>query len=145
MIGRSGHTTCRKISLFCLYIYMMLNFIFSILLVGSLYASFTIFIKAFFEDDDCNQISYAKGFTYGYLCLLFIFVLMALTKPISKSGKIYTWYVIIFGIFIFISIGFGFRYFWDEDTNVYVAILLTATLIGSYIVPPILNINRMNL
>jgi len=145
MIGRSGHTTCRKISLFCLYIYMMLNFIFSILLVGSLYASFTIFIKAFFEDDDCDQISYAKGFTYGYLCLLFVFVLMALTKPISKSGKIYTWYVVIFGIFIFISIGFGFSYFWDEDTNIYVAILLTATLIGSYIIPPILNINRMNL
>jgi hypothetical protein len=43
-----------------------------------------------------------------------------------------------------VSIGFGFIYFWQESENVYIAMLLGITLIGSYFLPPLLNIWRMN-
>lgn len=128
-----------------LYVYMIINFIFSLLLVGSLYASFSIFIRAFFHDTGCQAISGARAFEIGYLALLFIFILMAITKPITKSGWIYSWFVVIFGIFIFISIGFGVKYFFEETTNKYVGFMLIAALVGSYAVPPLLNFWRMNL
>ena len=40
------------------------------------------------------------------LGILFIFTLMSITKPIEKSTAAYTTMVILFGLFIFISIGF---------------------------------------
>jgi cellulose synthase/poly-beta-1,6-N-acetylglucosamine synthase-like glycosyltransferase len=144
MINRSGHSCMRKTCLSMLYVYMLINFIFSLLLVGSLYASFSIFIKAFFEKEECNTIGGARAFDIAYLSLLFVFVLMSITKPITKSGWIYSVFVVIFGIFIFISIGFGFVYFWKNTTNIYVAFLLAAALVGSYVIPPLLNFRRMS-
>ena len=70
---------------------------------------------------------------------------MSITKPISQSGRIYSLFVVIFGIFAFISIGFGVKYFLENTENLYVAILLAVTLFGSYLLPPIFNFNRMNL
>lgn len=147
MIGRSGHSCLRKTFLSLLYVYMLINFVFSLLLVGSLYASFSIFIRAYFESDnkDCEAISEARGFELVYLALLFIFILLAITKPITQSGWIYSWFVIIFGIFIFISVGLGIKFFIEETTNKYVAFVLIATLVGSYTLPLLLNFNRMNL
>ena len=124
MITRSGHSCCRKTSLFLLYLYMLINFVFSLVLVGSLYASFSIFIRAFFDSEDCSDFGGAKIFESAYLALLFIFTLMSLTNPISKSGWVYSLFVIIFGIFIYISMGFGLKYLWEETENIVFAILL---------------------
>jgi len=52
MINRSGHSCMRRFALSMLYAYMMVNFAFSMILVGSLYAAFNIFVKAFFNKDD---------------------------------------------------------------------------------------------
>jgi chitin synthase len=144
MISRSGHSCCRKTGLSVLYFYMLLNFIFTLVLVGSLYATFSIFIRSFFKQEECKSISGARIFEIAYLALLFVFALMAITKPISRSNSIYTIYVIIFGIFIFVSIGFSIIYFWENTTNIFVGILILSALIGSYIVPPMLNCHRIN-
>jgi chitin synthase len=128
-----------------LYFYMLLNFIFTLVLVGSLYATFSILIRSFFDDEECDAVSPARVFELVYLALLFVFVLMAITKPISKSGSIYTIYVIIFGVFIFASIGFSFVYFWENTTNIYVAGMLIFAMVGSYLLPPLLNFNRMSI
>ena len=122
-----------------------MNFLFTLTLVGSLYASFSIFIRAFFDDEECDDFGGARAFEIWYLALLFIFILIAITKPISKSGWIYTVFVVIFGWFIFVSIGFGVFYFWEESENIFIAFLLIITLIGSYFLPPLLNFWRMNI
>ena len=146
MIARSGHSWQRKTCLFILYLYMMLNFVFSLVLVGSLYASFSIFIRAYFDTEACDEFGGARAFETAYLALLFVFILMAITKPINQSGWIYTIFVIIFGIFIFISIGVGMKYFYEEsDNNLIVVLLLATTLLGSYVLPPLLNFHRMSL
>lgn len=130
--------------LFMLYIYMTLNFVFSLLLVGSLFATFSIFIRSFFDDEDCSSFGGARAFETAYLGILFIFTLMSITKPIEKSTAAYTLMVIIFGCFIFISLGFGIKYFWEESKGEIVGYLMVITLVSSYIVPPLLNITRMN-
>ena len=92
---------------------MTISFVFSLLLVGSLFATFSIFIRSFFNEDDCDKFGGAKAFETAYLGILFVFTLMSITKPIEKSQTAYTFMVIIFGLFIFISIGFGFKFFWE--------------------------------
>jgi len=144
LITRSDHSCCRKFSLMLLYAYMIINFVFSLLLVGSLFASFSIFIRAFFKGENCDEFGGAKAFETAYLGLLFVFILMSITKPIEKSNTAYTTLVIIFGTFIFVSIGFGFKYFWEESKNTIVGYLLLFSLLGSYLVPPILNCTRMS-
>jgi len=145
MISRSGHSCFRKSMLSLLYMYMLINFVFTLTLVGSLYASFHIFIKAFFDEEECDDFGGARAFEIAYLALLFIFILIAITKPIGKSGWVYTLFVIVFGVFIFVSIGFGALFFWEENENIYIAGLLVITLIGSYFLPPLLNFWRMNI
>jgi chitin synthase len=51
MINNSGHSCKRRIFLSLLYIYMLINSIFTFTLVGSLFASFSIFIRAFFDEE----------------------------------------------------------------------------------------------
>jgi chitin synthase len=144
LITRSGHSCCRQISLFMLYIYMTLNFVFSLLLVGSLFATFSIFIRSFFDNEDCSSFGGARAFETMYLGILFIFTLMSITKPIEKSTAAYTLMVILFGIFVFISLSFGVRYFWTEQRGEVVGYLMMGTLLGSYLVPIILNCTRLN-
>lgn len=132
MIGRSGHSCCRKFCLSFLYAYMLMNFVFTLVIVGSLYGAFSIFISSFFGQEDCASFGGARVFETVYLALLFVFILMSITKPISQSSWIYSVFVVVFGIFIYISIGFGLKFFWDSSTNIYVLILLAVTLLGSY-------------
>jgi len=145
MINRSGHSFFRKMFLSMLYAYMLVNFVFSLVLVGSLYGAFSIFVSEYFDEEECGSFGGARILETAYLSLLFIFILMSITKPISKSGWIYSLFVVFFGIFIFISIAVGLNFFWKNRESVWIAIMLGATLVGSYILPPIFNWNRMNL
>ena len=53
--------------------------------------------------------------------------------------------VLLFGFLIFISIGFGVVYFWQETRGELIGAILFITLALSYIIPPLLNCHRMNL
>ena len=74
-----------------------------------------------------------------------MFIIMSISKPIEKSKIAYTWMVLIFGFFIFVSIGFGFQYFWEQSGNEIIAYMLLASLLGSYIIPPLMNITRITI
>ena len=145
LITRSGHSWCRQVSLFFLYLYMIMNFLFSLILVGSLYATYSIFIRSFFTNEDCSSFGGATAFETAYLLILFVFTLMSITKPIEKSTIPYTIIVFLFGIFIFVSIGFGLKYFWDQQRNQITGYLVVITLFGGYIIPLLLlNCTRIN-
>ena len=123
---------------------MICSFIFSLLLVGSLFATFSIFIRSFFTDESCSSFGVAKLFESLYLGILFVFTLMAITKPIQESNLIYSLIIYAFGIFIFISFGFGIRFFWEESKNNVIGYLLILTMISSYFVPWLLNCFKIN-
>lgn len=131
-VNRSDHSLCRKVCIYLLYIYMLANFMFTLVLVGSLYASFSIFIRAFFDDEECDDFGGARAFEYLYLFLIFIFTMFALTLPIKHAKWIYSLLVVVFGIYIYISIGFGFVYFWKSAANEVVGWLLMFVFIASY-------------
>jgi len=121
LITRSGHSCLRQVGLMMLYLYMICSLIFSLLLVGSLYATFTILIRTFYRNDNCDEFGYAKTFESIYLALLFIHIMMAITKPIEKSRTVYSIMTVLFGIFIFISMGCGLKFFLGESQQKYIA------------------------
>ena len=115
------------------------------LLVGTLYATFSIFIRSFFDGGDGRNRDIARIFELAYLILLFTFILMSITKPIEKSRLAYTCLTLIFGAFVFVSLGFGLRFFYDnERINRYTAGLIGTSLVGVYLVPYILNCFKIN-
>uniref|UniRef100_A0A7S3JHX8 Uncharacterized protein n=1 Tax=Euplotes harpa TaxID=151035 RepID=A0A7S3JHX8_9SPIT len=123
---------------------MISSFFFSLLLVGSLFASFSIFVRSFFTDPGCSEFGAAKAFETIYLGILFVFILMCTTKPIEKSNSAYILIILTFGVFVFVSVGFGFKYFWEEQKNSVVGYLLLATVVLSYLVPILLNCRLIN-
>ena len=65
---------------------------------------------------------------------------MSITKPIEKSRLAYTVLTVVFGLFIFLSLGLGLRFFYDnEELNYFTAGIIGCSLIGVYIVPYVLN------
>lgn len=137
MITRSRHTCWRKFFLGILYFHMVFNFIFSLVLVGSLYSSFLIFARSISDEENstCTDWTVSRIFQICYITLLFIFTLMSITKPIEKSGTTFTLLVILFGILIYTCFGLGLYFFLQEEFNQYFLVLLIMTSIGYYIVP----------
>jgi cellulose synthase/poly-beta-1,6-N-acetylglucosamine synthase-like glycosyltransferase len=166
-ITRSAHSKRIKAGFFFLYIIMILNFIFSLTLVGSMFSMFYVFTISIFgcketEDGDLDFNSNDKckdhddiGYNYEYMmieniiitiyiAMLFTFCIMSLTKPIEKSNRVYRLFVLVFGIFIFIVIGNSYKRF-TENLGTFSGGILAISLLASYISPLILSRCGMNI
>lgn len=145
LMTRSGHSCLRKFMMFFVYVYMTLNFIFSLLLVGSLFATYSILIRSFFPQDSQQKLGFYNLFLSGYVILLFCFTVCSLTKPIEKSGVVYRGIVIIFAIFMLVSVGFGLKYFYEEQLNSYLGYFIAGTMIATYVFPYLLNFDKIHI
>jgi chitin synthase len=81
-----------------------MTFIFSLILVGSLFATFSIIVKAVLNEEQDNSILETLGLDGSgeiliaiYAGLLIVFVIMAVTKPIKVSTASYTAIVFLNG------------------------------------------------
>ena len=149
MITRSKHHCCRKMVFGILYFQMVFNFVFSLVLVGSLYSSFSIFARSISESNNssnssCTDWTTSRIFQISYLALLFIFALMSITKPIEKSGSVFTLLVILFGVLIYSCFGLGLYYFGQDNFNIYFLVLLMITSIGYFVIPFCIHICNIN-
>ena len=100
------------------------------------------------KDSDSDTWNYAymmieNGIITLYIAMLFTFCIMSLTKPIEKSGRIYRFFVLVFGIFIFVVIGNSFRRF-TESLGTFSGGILALSLLSSYLSPLILSRCKMN-
>mmetsp|Transcript_14061 Transcript_14061/g.15710 ORF Transcript_14061/g.15710 Transcript_14061/m.15710 type:complete len:189 (-) Transcript_14061:109-675(-) len=68
---------------------------------------------------------------------------MSITKPIEKSTLSNRFMVLLFGVFVLAALGFGLKYFWDEQKGEFSGYLLLITLFGSYLVPYVLNFRKI--
>ena len=95
---KSNFIWWRQLGVFFVYICMILNSLFTILLVGMLFSTFSIFIRTYFAIGDWSQINAASVFEFWYLALLFVFILISNTKPLENSQIPYTIIVILFSV-----------------------------------------------
>lgn len=119
-----------------------MNFVFSLLLLGSFYASFTIFAKRIFDEQvrECDSWPASRYFDTTYLALLFIITLMSITKPIEKSKMMFSLITFVFGVLSTIAFIAGIYFFISDTDDVLFLIILGAASIGYYLVPLALNI-----
>ena len=110
-IWYSNHSLWRKIVVLVLYTYMMINMMFGLLLVGSLLAAYSIFMKAAFgENTKCSTFHPATIADQLYASVLIMFIIMCITKPISKARYTYVLLSCIFGVMYVFMLFAGFFY-----------------------------------
>mmetsp|Transcript_1704 Transcript_1704/g.2132 ORF Transcript_1704/g.2132 Transcript_1704/m.2132 type:complete len:89 (-) Transcript_1704:728-994(-) len=80
---------------------MLMQFLFSLVLVGSLFSAYAIFINTYAgtgnsENCEITLQNYPLILIRLYWVILFVFIIFAVTKPLDKSRFIYTTIVLIF-------------------------------------------------
>ena len=147
-INRSKHSRCRTFFLYLLFMQMLMQFVFSLLLVGSLFATFSVFIAAYFDDadSDTNDVTNKTLFFQRlYWWILFIFTIFSITKPLEKSRVIYTLIVIVFGVLILMSFGLGALYIYNEAQGKIAGAIIAGITLLVFILPAILNCGNYNI
>lgn len=130
----SKHSCWRKFSLMILSIYMLIYMVFSQLLVGSLFAFYSALVRSFFDSNTCGS-NIAWYFEMFYLGLMFVFILMSITKPIERSQTAFTILALMFGVFMYISFGFGFVYFYTNQVTLISGLMMAICFVGVFTIP----------
>ena len=83
----TNHSRTRKCTFITMIFYILINLCLQILLVGTLFASFSIFIRNALEPNGCDEliVNPAYMLELAYVGLLMLFGLLSLTKPIEHS------------------------------------------------------------
>jgi len=150
---------------------MIFTLLFSLVLVGSLFATFYIFAGSFFKDfdkyifgrndvsDDEEKLTLTGSIFIGiYLLTVFAFGIMSLTKPIHKSRRVVRLMILFFGTFILITFAFSFNFFlkiYDSDGDddvlddinferLSIGVLIAITLVCTWLMPLPLSGFKMN-
>ena len=85
-IWATDHRVWRKIVVTLLYFYMTILQIFTFVIVGTFYSTFSIFLRSVIPDDKCLSVTHsANVLENGYLMLLLLCVIISITSPIAKA------------------------------------------------------------
>ena len=119
--------------------------IFSLLLVGSLLSSFSIFVRAYFPiegENQCPTIAVAPMAERVYICLLMLFIIMTILKPLERSRAAYLISSILFGLLFYFMLAIGVLYV-ISNVSLFGVIFLSS-LVASYIIPVVFNCSLVN-
>lgn len=144
-VSKSRHSLPRRWVFYLLISFMLLQFIFSLLLVGSLFSTYAMFINSYYGDkgEDCS-FSFERPqnmLIRLYWVILFIFIIFSVTKPIERSQWVYRLIVILFGALVLGVMGLGIRsvFLSVTNTSAYISYFVVGVTAGVYIIPPLLN------
>ena len=144
-IFKSRHSKTRKFAMFFLFLYYFLNSLLTWILVGSFYATFSILLRATFPADDTDKIGdTANTIENIYIMCLLLTTIWALCKAIQKSGFLYCLVTVIFGLGMYLSYFTLVQYFISEETKSTETAFAIIIILGSYFLPTLLNIHRIN-
>ena len=103
---RTRHSKCRQFCVSLFLIYYVLTFLFQFFLIGGLYAATTTYItneiRNDFEDSSGFFGSLMRSadtiFSYTYLILLFLSIMVSLSEPVDRGMCKYYCILVVFGI-----------------------------------------------
>ena len=89
-VNFSAHSKGRIFFIYILFLFYMAQMFLTLALVGSFYAVFSIFIRSMFPTDKCKSIyEVANVLENFYLLLLFVILIVSVTRKVEKSGGYY--------------------------------------------------------
>lgn len=140
-INMSAHHRFRKISIFILFLYYILNTLLTFCLVGSFYAAFSILVRNALDYQDPKAIySIANNLENIYILMLFLILMLSLCKDVEKSLREFKIMIFLFGCFMFYTLFTSLQYFFIKKQSNFLTLALVIGIAASYIVPPIINI-----
>lgn len=89
-----------------LYVYMILQMILSLVLVGSFYGSFSIFLRAVLPSDNCLSITRTANVLENiYLIFLFMVIIMSTTVSVDWAETGFRICSVVMGLFAVVMVG----------------------------------------
>lgn len=99
-----------------------------------MFAFYSALVRSFFDSNTCGS-NIAWYFEMFYLGLMFVFILMSITKPIERSQMAFTILALMFGVFMYISFGFGFVYFYTNQVTLISGLMMAICFVGVFTIP----------
>lgn len=141
---RSG-SCLQKIFFMLLYLYMLSLTILSYVIVGLFYAAFSIFIRESFPYDDNGGYKAANVIEYGYLIFLFLVTLLSSAVRIELAETGYKIGSVFMGIFAVLMVYASVKFALEESATGKVSVAMIGIYMLTYLMPLLLNCNRINL
>ncbi len=147
-LWKTKHTMCRKLIFTLFYIYQILLSILAFVIVGSSYASFSVFARHSFPVEQWYNMS--SMLENAYLVILFLIIIWALCKPVDKSEYFYPLASICLGVLMCFMLYFTYLYFFqdfthlDGDKATSYTFWMVLLLLCSMILPVVCNIQHVN-
>lgn len=115
-------------------------------LVGSFYAVFSIFIRSMFPTDKCKSIyEVANVLENIYVLLLFVILIVSVTRKVEKSGVYYQAAAVVLGLFMLITLTSSIFYFFVRtDQHLSLAFFFVIGTLLSYILPVLLHSRQIS-
>lgn len=81
---RKVSSYCRNIWFIILYVFMLVQMLLSLIVIGSFYGAFSIFLRSILPSDECLNISRVANVVENiYLIFLFVVIMMSTTVDIN--------------------------------------------------------------
>ena len=143
-IWRRKHSSWKRNLFFMfLYLFMQIQMVLSILIVGTFYAVFTIFIRAIFKAEKCVSItSEANIMQNVYILFLFFSLLLSTTIDISWAENGFRFWSFIMGLFTLLMIGSSIIFAIQENIQS-IGVISMIIFLMSYLIPLFVNIKNV--
>jgi cellulose synthase/poly-beta-1,6-N-acetylglucosamine synthase-like glycosyltransferase len=144
-VWRSDNSFFRKIFFMFLYLYIVVTTLIGYFIVGLFYASFSIFVRAIFDSDDCLSVNHAANVLENlYLTFLFFCLILSVWVKVEDAEIYFRVWCVFMGAFTILMIVSMVYYYFESDVaskSVYFFIVIAA----SYLVPLICNFRSLRL
>jgi chitin synthase len=140
---RKKRSCFRNFAFMILYFYMTIQMVLSFFIVGNFYGVFNIFIRSFWNYDDCFSFTAPANFVIN-LYILFLILTMMLSSTISIQWAEYGYRAtsVFMGLFTLLMIGSSFLLIGRQEINVLGLVFLFVYLI-SFLCPLCCNCKKL--
>ena len=127
------------------FLYMVINMLLSFVLVGSLYASFSIFVRAALPNSDCFNVTKSANILENfYLMWLFFTIMLSTTVNIVWAESFFRTTSVVMGVLTLWIVCFTI-YYWLSGKVKLESMIFLGVILLSYLIPLITNFNRIKL
>ena len=127
------------------FFYMVINMLLSFVLVGSLYASFSIFVRAVLPNSNCLNVTKSANILENfYLMWLFFTIMLSTTVNIMWAESFFRATSVVMGVLTLWIVCFTIYFTVSGEVKLESMVFLGVILL-SYLIPLITNFNKIKL
>ena len=135
---------CRNILFFILYIYMLISTFLAYILVGAFYATFSMFVRSVFKDDDGVALEVANVLENIYLTFVFLIIMLSTAVKLDWAEFGFWIASVLMGSLSIVMVVSSILFSINGELKLLVALFLASYILLIFL-PIILNLNRIKI